>query len=357
MAGIFGLLGLGDTDRSYVRTIGQQIVYDAVNTYLQMHDEDMMASYAVFVAEQTSNHQERYKLPGGGRLQKRGGLAQSGAVKASGQWDVAYPLEDFGAQISMDDITLAYMTVQELQRHLDTVVLQDINTTRFEILRALFNNAARTYTDPIWGNLTVQPLANGDAVQYPPVLGTEVDATENHYLESGYLASAISNTNNPYPVIRNELEEHFGTPSGFGNVAVFINSAQVALTESLADYDQVVDNMLIPNQNRDIPQNLPSVPGRVIGRSNGVWVVEWRWIPSGWMVGIDLDNPAPLKVRVDPDDTGIESALTLVQTDRMYPLQNSHYRRRMGVGVANRLNGVVMELGNGGTYTIPAAYA
>lgn len=355
MAGIYGLLGLSDTDRSFVNVIGQQVVYEAVNTYLQMHNEDMMRAYRVFIAEETTAHQERYKLPGGGRLQRRGGLAQSGAVKASGQWDVAYPLEDFGAQISMDDITLGYMTVQELQRHLDTVVVQDINTTRYEVLRALFNNTARTFLDPLWGNLTIQPLANGDAVLYPPVLGTETEATENHYLVAGY--TAISATNNPYPTLRGELEEHFGTPTGYGNVVVMINSAQVAATEALADFDPVTDVNIRVGDDTDVPQNLPQVPGRVIGRTNGVWVVEWRWIPANYLLAIDLDNPAPLKLRRDPADTGIAAGLTLVQTDRMFPLQNAHYRHRMGVGVANRLNGVVMQLKASGTYDIPAAYA
>jgi len=35
---------------------------------------------------------------------------------------------------------------------------------------------------------------------------------------------------------------------------------------------------------------------------------------------------------------------------------DSFWRHRMGYGVANRLNGVVMELAAGGTYTIPTVY-
>jgi hypothetical protein len=34
----------------------------------------------------------------------------------------------------------------------------------------------------------------------------------------------------------------------------------------------------------------------------------------------------------------------------------AEWRTRFGVGVANRLNAVVMELGSGGTYTIPTGY-
>ena len=356
MAGIYSILGLQDTDRSYVNTIGQRVVFDAAQQYLSMSTDDMMKAFAVFVEEETDGYKERYKLPGGGRMQRRGGVAASGAVKANGSWDVAYPLEDFGDQIANDDVSLAYMTLPELQRHLDTVVIRDINTMRYEMLRALLNSASRTFVDPLYGSLTVQPAANGDSVLYPPVLGTETDATENHYLESGYLTAAISNTNNPYITLRNELEEHFGTPTGFGNIAVFINSAQVPITETLTDYDSVADINLAIGANSDVPTNLPNVPGRVVGRCEGVWVVEWRWIPANYMVAIDLDAPAPLKVRVDPAETGLGTGLQLVSTSDAQPLQNSHYRHRFGVGVGNRLNAVVLELGNGGTYTVPSGY-
>ena len=356
MAGIYSILGLQDTDRSYVNTIGQRVVFDAAQQYLSMSTDDMMKAFAVFVEEETEGYKERYKLPGGGRMQRRGGVAASGAVKASGSWDVAFPLEDFGDQIANDDVSLAYMTLPELQRHLDTVVIRDINTMRYEMLRALLNSASRTFVDPLYGSLTVQPAANGDSVLYPPVLGTETDATENHYLESGYLTAAISNTNNPYITLRNELEEHFGTPTGFGNIAVFINSAQVPITETLTDYDSVADINLAIGANSDVPTNLPNVPGRVVGRCEGVWVVEWRWIPANYMVAIDLDAPAPLKVRVDPAETGLGTGLQLVSTSDAQPLQNSHYRHRFGVGVGNRLNAVVLELGNGGTYTVPSGY-
>lgn len=357
MAGIFGLLGVADNDRLFVNTIGQKAVFDAANTYLQMASDEAMQAYSIFIEEVTDSYKERYKLPGGGRLQRRGGQAGSAATKASGAWDVAYPLEDFGAQMSADDVTLAYMTLQELQRHLDNIQIQNINTIRFEILKALFNNTARAFVDPNYGSLTIQPLANNDSVLYPPVMGSETEAVEDHCLESAYLASAISNTNNPYVTIRNEIEEHFGTPQGFGNICVFINSAQVALTEALSDYDQVVDNMLLPNQNRDVPNGMPMVPGRVIGRTNGVWVVEWRWIPSGYMLGVNIDAPKPLKMRVDAADTGLGQGLQLVASNDKHVLQNTTYRNRFGIGVANRLNGVAFELNTGGTYTIPTAYA
>jgi hypothetical protein len=358
MPGIYGLLNLNDTDRAFVNTVGQTAVYEAANAYLNAHASEMTRAYAAFIQEETESFKERYKLPGGGRLQRRGGQAQSAATKAGGAWDVAYPLEDFGAQITGDDVTLAYMRLDEFDRHLQTVTIQDLNTVRYELLRALFNDAQRTFVDPLHGALNVEPLANGDAVLYPPVLGSEAEAEEDHYLVSGYAASAISATNNPYLTLRDELEEHFGAMQGFGNVAAFIHPDQVAITEGLADFVPAEDIGVRTGSNTSVlrAESLPSVPGRVIGRVSGAWVVEWRWIPAGYLLAVDLDAPAPLKLRRDPADTGLQRGLHLKSTDAISPLEAAHYRHRFGVGVGNRLNGVVMQLTTNASYTIPAAY-
>lgn len=355
MAGIYGLLNLSDNDRSYVNTLGQDVVFDAANQYLAMANADMMAAYSIFVQEETETFKERYKLPGGGRLQRRGGQAQSAATKAGGQWDVAYPLEDFGAQITGDDVAMAYMRVDELDRHLQTVTIQNINTMRFEMLKALFNNTQRAFVDPIHGSINIEPLANNDSVTYPPVLGSESDATENHYLGLNYAATAISNTNNPYLTVRNELEEHFGTPQGFGNIVSFIHPDEVPETEDLTDFVPVPDSGINYGDDTDLARVARMVPGRIIGRVSGVWVAEWRWITSGYILSLDLDAPPPLKIRRDPADTGLQRGLHLKSRDATYPLEAAHYRHRFGVGVGNRLNGVVAQLGTA-TYDIPTAY-
>jgi len=46
-----------------------------------------------------------------------------------------------------------------------------------------------------------------------------------------------------------------------------------------------------------------------------------------------------------------------VAEQQEFPLNESFWMAREGYGVANRLNGVVLELGTGGTFTVPTAYA
>lgn len=358
MSGIFGILGLQDHEYAFLNTMGQQVIYEAANEELRRHNAEMTTVLNLFVEETTENFKERYKLPGGGRLQRISGQAQAAAVRAYGVWDVAYPLEDFGAQVASDRIDFAYATVRDLDRHLDTVTMQNINTLRFELLKALFNSAQDTFTDRNHGSLSIEPLANGDTVVYPPVLGSETEATENHYLESGYASASISDTNDPYVTIVDELEEHFGTPTGGSEIVTFINNAERAKTFDLTDFDPVIDRFIRPGDQVDVPV-LPgtTLPGRTLGRHNaGTWVQEWRWIPSGYLLALHLGAPKPVKMRRHPASTNLPSGLTLVSESDIYPFTQAHYEHHFGFGVGNRLNGVVVELGTGGTYTVPTAY-
>jgi hypothetical protein len=144
---------------------------------------------------------------------------------------------------------------------------------------------------------------------------------------------------------------------GYGNVAVFINRAQGAKVKALSDFVAVEDMNIAYGVNADTPINIPVMVGRVIGRIDGCWVSEWEWMPANYMLGINLDAPAPLKMRVDSAESGLPAGLQLVSVNQVYPFQQSFYRNRFGMGVGNRLNGVAMELTADATYDIPTLYA
>jgi hypothetical protein len=225
------------------------------------------------------------------------------------------------------------------------------------MLKAIFNNTQRAFSDEIWGSINVEPLANGDSVVYPPVLGSESEATESHYAGTNYTSANISDTNNPYLTARNELEEHFGAPTGGSNVAAFINPAQVAKTQALAAFTELPEVYIRVGDDTAVPVGMPSnVPGRIIGRASGVWVVEWRWIPADYMVALHLDAPKPLLKRVDPPETGLGTGLQLVAKDEDYPLESSTYRNRFGFGCGNRLSGLVYQFVASTSYSIPSGY-
>ena len=115
MPGIYGLLGRSATDDTIINTIGQRLVFEASQTYVQSIEADLARALSVFVEGDTQDYKERYKLPGGGRMQARNQQSSGGAVRQYGEWDVAYPLKDFDDQIAVDDVEMAYMTLQEYQ--------------------------------------------------------------------------------------------------------------------------------------------------------------------------------------------------------------------------------------------------
>ena len=359
MTTLLGILNMNDTDRVFNATVGQQVVYSAIMEYVGRVEAELDRISSIFIASQGSMYKERYRLPGGGKLQDMGFAPQSrpATVKAKGYWDTAYPLKSHQVGLGWDRISKAYLTAADLDVHIRTAVTQNVNTVRYEILKAIFDNTTDTFSDELWGDLTIQPLANGDAVTYPPVIGSSSNATDDHYLESGYAASAISDTNNPYVTIEAELVEHHGKSQGNDNVAVFINSAQKAKTEDLTDFVEVTDRFVVPGTQISTLTGLPTGhPGRVIGRTNGCWVIEWDWIPANYMIGIHLETEAPLKRRVDPADTGLTTGFKMIFMDNDFPLEAEYWENRFGLGAGNRLAAVVMELGTGGTYTIPTEY-
>ena len=360
MSQIFSILGIPDTDRSYVNTVGQRVVYDALQEALSQMNSELSAAVNLFVAETTSDHSRRFKLPGGGYMQRRGRQAPPGSLKATGEWDVAFPLEDFGDAIAIDDISLAYMTMQELNRHLDTVEERNRNTMRRAILMALFNNADWNFVDENHGTLAVKSLANGDVVVYPPILGSDSEATENHYKATGYAVASISDTNDPCEDTVNELEEHFGTSTGGSEIVKFAGKTLAdKIRNTLTDFDDVSDRHIQMGANTNEVVGLPAnLPGKLVGRHNaGIWLVEWRAIPDNYDLDIHLGVSAPLIERIDPADTGLGQGLQLVTENDKFPLQDSFYRNRYGFGVGNRLNGVVHFYDTGSTYTIPTSLA
>lgn len=360
MASIFGKLGLADTDRAFAGVVGQEVIYETAIEHVNLVNAELDRFLSVFVERTEERFKERYKLPGGGHLDQRGPDGRYGAAKAIGQWDVAFPLFDYGREVAIDDVSAGYMSVAELENHINTVTAQNVNTTRFQMLKAILNNTQGTYTDPLHGSLSIEPLANGDAVVYPPVSGSEDEATEDHYLESGYTAANISDTNDPFVTIVDDLLHHFGgAVTGGSNIVTFISPDERAKTEALTDFVEVPDQFIRVGTQTDVPVGLPNVPGEIIGRhKHGSWVVSWPWMPSAYMLGLHMLEPGPLVRRVDPADTGLwRGGLSLVAQDERFPFTSSIWRVRFGFGGGNRLNGVVMELGTGGTYSIPSGYS
>lgn len=350
MAFWFGDIGLESSDMLFNNTVGQQVIYEFSQELIDMYNRDVAASASIFVGGRTENYKERYKLPGGGMMQRRGRQSPSATTKASGSWDCAYPLLDFSDSMGLDDVTQSYLTMEEYQVHLQNIMNRDTNTYRFELLRSMFNNNSYAFPDELWGSLTVQPLANGDATLYPPTLGAIVDGTSNYFAVSGYAASAISDSNNPITGAVAALQSRWGTPTGGSNIAVFYNPTEQAKLEALASFVQVQFHLTRPGVNTatvDIPgidERLLRSSWEVRGNFNGATGCKWANIPSGYLLFVHLDAPPPLVERVDMAKANLGTGLQLVGQNNDELIRTSMWRHRFGLGVRNRLNGYVVQL-------------
>lgn len=365
---IFGAYGLADTDYAFINTIGQQVVYDATLQVLGDHNANLAAAESILVAGTTWDHTVRFKLPMEGYLQRKTSASTTMMSKPNAGWDVSFPLEEFGGSIGWDRVALAYMTMGQYDLAIKGILRKDVNTRRKAMLEAIFNNTSRTFKDENFPDLTIQPLANGDAVLYPPVIGTTAEATANNYLASGYVSSAISDTNDPIATIVNALEQYLGTPTGGSKIAVFCNNAETPRIQALTNFDAIPNRFVAPGFNTPlVPWNgVPESqgryasdtmegwkgPGRILGETDSALIVEWRWIPSGYLLGVHLEAPPPLRRRIDPPQVGLGDGLMLTTQDMDQPLKHSEWTNRFGYGVENRLNGVVMQL-TAGSYTVP----
>lgn len=345
-----------------VNDVGQQVIYDDLERYLDKVEADTQAAQTLFVQEDTELYTESYEIPGGsGRMQRRGAQTSVGTVKTAGKYDVGYPLEDFADGLGWNDIDIAYMSMREFNKQVSLIEDRNRNTIRYEMLKALFTNTTRTFIDVRLKTptITVQPLANGDTVTYPPLAGVETPAIEDHYLVTGYTVASVSNTNNPVATSVGELNEHFGDSGTGENNAYFAGKTLAAKLMTLTDFYEVDQKFIVQGITTDRVSNVPTnLPGIVRGRmKSGAWLVEWAWIPDDYGVTISLDAPAPLKRRIDPAFTGLPSGLRLVATDQHFPFTASYWRNRYGFGVGNRLNGVVQKFAASGAYSVPSVYA
>lgn len=352
-----GILGIADSERTYIEGVGQRSVWEATQEYIAMVNEDLARVTGLFIEKTTEDHKFRYYLPADGELQRISKRSQPGERTVTGHWDVALPLEGFGDAVAWGRRDLAYMTLRDYQRAVDGVVLRAQNTLRKEILRALLDNVGYTFNDELRGALSCVPLANGDSVVYPPKAGETTGATATHYAESGYAASSISDTNNPIKTISRALRARFTANGDRRRRVVLIPSGTQDKVEALADFEPVDDANIQKGLNSDTVLNLPvSIPGEVIGYCNEAYVAVWEWMPANYMLGIDLQAEKPLQMRVDPAYTSLPRGLALTSESEVAPITKSNWQWWMGLGVVNRLNGYVMELGTGGTYTVPTGY-
>lgn len=342
----YGFATLRDIYRELVDDhllIVQTAIQQSIDEYQRQMDEMLM-----ILVQKTTEYSMRYQLPGSGTLQPLDEHGNPLPVLPSGYYDVGLPIQGGGTAWGDNRITRALATVADANRNTLTVQNADLDWMARHILAALFTNTTWVYTDPDKGSLTIQPLANADAVTY--VRRGGVSSTDSHYLAQ---ANAIGNSDNPYPTIYAGLFEH---PSNSGPFVSYIASDLVASTQALSTFVEIGDpDVKVGSDQATVVGSLAQGFGdQVLGKVGNMWVVEWGRLPNGYILSLAQGADPVVGMREYPAAAvqGLFPEFQNVDGNRYL----NKFIRYAGFGVMNRIGAVVMRVGNA-SYAIPSGMA
>ena len=350
----YGFHELKDIFGDRITTNNVPIVTSAIDQALAEHNRQLGALLSLF-CERTTEPAQRYWQGANLRLQPLDDDGRARPVKVSGYYDVGLPLQQGGSAWGANYVTRTKMTVADAERVTAAMLIADARWLRDHILAALFANATWTFSDELYGNLVVQPLAlASDGVVYQIATGADAGATDTHQLAQ---ANAIgAGADNPFPVIYTELMEH---PENAGSkVVVLVPTGLKASVQALATFNPIADSNIQVGANSDVLVGSlgVDVPGMVFGyEDSGVWLVEWPSLPAGYMIGVAVGGgQRPLAMREDPEPE--LQGFKRVAERNDHPFYENQFLRRAGFGGWNRVGAVVYRVGNG-TYAVPTNYA
>jgi hypothetical protein len=344
----YGFLSFQDIAEERVTGSNIAVIDRAIRESVAEHNRQVSEVLDELV-ERTTEPTVRYKVPGGGTLQPLDARGNPLPVKEQGVYDVGFPIQRGGTAWGDDIESRALMTVAEVDRQTLAALRRDANWMKRHILAALLDNTSWTYEDDEKGAITVQPLANGDTVEY--LRGDGSQSTDTHYYAQ---AAAVSDAANPFPALKAELSEH---PENEGPFVAYVPTALKTSIMGLSTFRDVPDpNVRLGDGQEQLVGRLDRGFGNeVLGYVDGVWVVEWSLLPATH--GIIVARGAttkPLRMRERP-----VTSLQGLFTSTFSPdgnLNEYRFRRIAGFGAYNRVGALAFQIGNA-SYQIPAGYA
>lgn len=325
-------------------------VNTAITATLEEHNRQMEAAMALF-ATTTTEYKIRYKTPVAARLQPLDENGRALPIRRSGHYDIAFPLQRGGIAYGANYEANLKMTVEEANNRMATLTLADRIWMRDHMLAGLYVGSSWTYEDEEHGSLTVKGLASGDSDVYLIQTGADAGATDTHILAQA--AAIADGANDPFGTIYDELTEH---PENSGDVVALIPTNLKATVEALTDFFPVGDPNIRRGANTDelIGTLGVNLPGKLMGyHDSGVWLVEWKSLPSNYIISVMTGGDRPLAMR--QDSLAALQGFNRVGERNDHPFYETQYMRKAGFGAQNRVGAVVMRIGNG-TYAVPTNY-
>ena len=350
MTVLYGFENLKDLTSKRVTEVGVSVVNTAITQSVEEHNRQMTAILSL-LARQTTDFKVTYRTPTAARLQPLDEFGRARPVKTLGKYDLAFPIQQAGVAWGSSRVVSEKLTVQEANDITAALLSADLRWMRDHALAGIFANASWVFPDDEHGALTVKGMANGDTDVYLVMTGADLAMTDDHYKAQ---ASAIADgANNPFSADYVELTEH---PENMGEAVALVASDLKSSIEGLTNYTPIAD----PNIQLASTKNLlvgdlgVSLPGKLIGYVDKVWICEWRAMPSSYYVMVSTGGEPPLAMRQHPE-ASLQGFKQVAQRNN-HPFLESQWERHAGFGAWNRVGAVVRRIGNA-AYAVPANYA
>lgn len=351
----YGFHGLADiwTSGAFQNNTLIPVVRDALIRTAEEHNRQINQLLGTLVRRVTFP-KTRVMLGGAGTLQPIDEWGNPLPTRGGEYYEIGFPIQGGGDAIGTNRVSRAMMLVSDINDRILDIQKRDADWVMRHALAAILDNASWTFTDydPTVGNLTVKPLANGDTDKYAFAGGTI--ATDNHYRAT---ASAISDSANPFPAIRKELDEH---PENAGPFVAYVPSNLIDSVTALTEHIEKGDPNVVLGANADTltsdGEQVRRFGNEVTGylKSSRMWVVEWKRLPDNYIVCVALGSATPVLAMREYPAPELQG-LFLEETSPDGNLREQRFLRYAGFGVMNRVGAVVQQIGNA-TYQVPAGY-
>jgi hypothetical protein len=251
--------------------------------------------------------------------------------------ELSVGIKDFDLRYAFTWARILESTASELDGRHAAALQADTRLLLKQVIRAALTKEGLTL-----GGVTSPAFYNADGTVPPPVKNTTFSGSHTHYLATtgGTLAAADLDR------IEDDLVHH-----GFvSDIILMVNRAQVRTIQGFTGF--------VPSSTLTHDIKWTNLVGDPYFGSYGIMaVLEEDWIPAGYLFAFSAQGgpggqTAPIAFR-ESTNPAARGLILQRGTNPEYPLADSFYYRKFGVGVRQRGNGVAMFITGGGSYTSP----
>lgn len=292
-----------------------------------------------------------------------------GARLAPTYWNMAYTFKWYDLAARYTWQYLADATSNMVESVGNAAVEAFLRLQLFQVFKTVFNSTNLTAT--INGQAyNVYKFYNNDGTVPPAYKNNTFTGTHTHYRTTN---QASFNAGDLDEIISDFQSHGYGTENGY-RMVLMVNSQEGALLrafKSVANggtgtYDfipaQGQPGVLVTNTQTLIGQGqVPSTLDglNVIGSYGPLIVVQDDWMPAGYLFAfvtggsLSINNPVGLREHAQQNLRGLR---LIKGRNPDYPLIDSFWATGFGTGIRQRGAGMVMQVVNSATYTIPTIY-